>query len=74
MDGEDIDLFLVQLNKRNRYKFIVFFYAAIVDETKILLDRFRDYLDRPEQTYRLQKSIEILDCLKDENYQYLRRI
>ena len=74
IDGEEIDLSLVKLGKRTRYKLIAFFNSAIVDETKILLERVREYLAQPERAYRLRKLIEILDCLKDENYQYLRRI
>jgi hypothetical protein len=74
IDGEEIDLPLVKLSKRNRYKFISFLSSAVVDETKLFLDRMSDYLSKPEQMYRLQKLIEILDCLKDEDYQYLQRI
>jgi hypothetical protein len=74
IDGEEIDLPLVKLGKGNRHKFMAFFSSAIVDETKILLNQIGDYFAKPEQAYRLRKLIEILDCLKDEKYQYLQRI
>lgn len=74
LDDEKIDLPLVKLGKGNRHKFIAFFSSAVVDETKILLNQIGDYLAKPERAYRLRKLIEILDCIKDENYQYLQRI
>jgi hypothetical protein len=74
IDGEEIDLSLVKLGKRTRYKFISFLSSAIVDETKIILSQIGDYFSQPERVYRLRKLIELLDCLKDETYQYLQRI
>jgi hypothetical protein len=74
IDGEEVELCLVELNSKNRSEFTYFFYEAIVEETKLLLERFRDCLAQPERTYRLQKLIDILDCIKDDQYQYLRRI
>lgn len=74
IDDEEVGLHLVNLGKRNRYKFIVFFSSAIVEETKLLLTQIDDYLSQPDRAYKLRKLIEILDCLKNESYQYLQRI
>jgi len=74
IDGEPENLPLVQLETPIRRRFIDFFNEAIVRETKTVLAQLNHANPETETLYRLQKLIEILDCLKEETYRYLRRI
>lgn len=74
LDGEKETLPLVKLGKANRKKLIEFFNDSIVNETKEILNQLGEFLIQDERLYRLKKLIELLDCIKDENYQYLQRI
>jgi hypothetical protein len=74
IDGEKATLPLVKLGKVNRQSFIAFFNEAIVSETKVILEMLANSSVQEERIYRLKKLIELLDCMKDESYQYLQRI
>jgi hypothetical protein len=64
----------VKLGKVNRQRFINFFNEAIVDETKVILEMLANSSVKEERIYRIKKLIELLDCIKEEKYQYLLRI
>lgn len=74
LDGDKESLPLVKLGKVNRKKLIEFFNDCIVNETKEILNQLGESLIKEERIYRLKKLIELLDCIKDEKYQYLQRI
>ncbi|MCU0541705.1 MAG: hypothetical protein MUE44_05875 [Oscillatoriaceae cyanobacterium Prado104] len=74
IDGEKATLPLVKLGKINRQNFIDFFNEAIVSETKVILEMLANSSVKEERIYRIKKLIELLDCMKDEKYQYLQRI
>ncbi|MFB2935865.1 hypothetical protein ACE1B6_11485 [Aerosakkonemataceae cyanobacterium BLCC-F154] len=74
IDGEKETLPLVKLGKNNRKKLIEFFNDSIINETKEILNQLGESLMKNEKIYRLQKLIELLDCIKNEKYQYLQRI
>jgi hypothetical protein len=74
IDGEEIIQPLVKLGKKNRKKMMQFFSNAIVSETKGILNKLEKLRMQNEETYRLKKLIELLDCIKNENYLYLQRI
>ena len=74
IDGEMILQSVVELNRDRRQKFINFFNTLIVAETKKLLDKIDNFTDKHEEMYRVKKLIELLDCVKNENYEYLRRV
>jgi hypothetical protein len=73
IDGEPDTLPLVPLTPTNRQHFINFFHHNIIEETKITLTHL-EQAPPPEATlYRLKKLIELLDCLKTDQYAYLQR-
>lgn len=74
VDGKKIIQPLVKLGKNNRQEMMNFFSNAIVSETKAILNKIEKLRMQNEETYRLKKLIELLDCIKNENYQYLQRI
>ncbi|MDY6783790.1 MAG: hypothetical protein SW833_14820 [Cyanobacteriota bacterium] len=74
IDEEEIIIPLVELKKSTRSQFVDFFNETIVEETKKVLDRLDSLSPSVESVYRLRKLIELLDCFKNESYQYLQRI
>ncbi|MEL6249845.1 MAG: hypothetical protein AAFY78_03180 [Cyanobacteria bacterium J06648_16] len=73
IDGDMVSLSLVSLHQSVRQAFIQFFNEAIVTETRQVLHQLESAMP-PERVYRLKKLIELLDCLKNDEYQYLRRL
>lgn len=74
INGEQLTLPLVQLAPSIRKTFVDFFTECVVTHSKqILLQLEQDSLQL-ELVYRLKKLIELLDCLKNEDYQYLQRV
>lgn len=74
INGEELTLPLVQLAPSTRKTFVEFFTESVVSHSKqILLQLEQDSL-QSELVYRLKKLIELLDCLKNEDYQYLQRV
>lgn len=74
IDNEEETLPLVRLGDTTRKQFIHFFNEVIVEETKLILTQLDRLSPTAESVYRLRKLIELLDCLKNETYQYLQRI
>ncbi|MEC4805845.1 MAG: hypothetical protein SAJ12_19600 [Jaaginema sp. PMC 1079.18] len=73
LEGQDIEKPVVNLNKEVRSQMLDFLYNAIVSETKELLFQIEDLAIHDELTYRIDKLIAILDCVKNTQYQYLQR-
>ncbi len=74
INGEPLTLPLVRLAPLTRKTFIEFFTEAVVIHTKEILLQLDANSPQAELIYRLKKLIELLDCLKNEDYQYLQRV
>ncbi|MEL6130695.1 MAG: hypothetical protein AAFN18_14355 [Cyanobacteria bacterium J06554_6] len=74
IDGDTVSLPLVLLHQPVRQAFIQFFNEAIVAETRQVLHQLESATPAPERVYRLKQLIALLDCLKNEDYRYLRRL
>ncbi|MEM9542994.1 MAG: hypothetical protein AAGA60_26320 [Cyanobacteria bacterium P01_E01_bin.42] len=74
IDGELILQSVVELDRDRRQKFIDCFNSLIVAETKELLAKIESLANQSRETYRVKKLIELLDCIKNEEYWYLRRV
>jgi len=64
---------VVSLDDSVRSKMIGFLHETIVEETKELLFQIEDLAIHDELTYRIGKLIEILECVKNDQYYYLQR-
>ncbi|MFB2833915.1 hypothetical protein [Floridanema evergladense] len=76
IEGEEVELKLVDLDKVNRQKLKDFFQNAIVDEEKKKHHELGDSPSKQEEqtlTYRLEKLQELRKCVENEKYQYLQR-
>jgi hypothetical protein len=78
IDDEEEMLNVVQIkgDNGNRRKFITFFNQAILSECKLMLDKLEKKPSTKayqENAYRLSRLYELLDCLKNKDYQYLQR-
>lgn len=73
IEGQAVQKTIVTLDDAVRSKMIDFLYEAIVEETKELLFQIEDLAIHDELTYRIGKLIEILECVKNEQYCYLQR-
>ena len=74
INGERLTLPLVQLAPATRKTFVEFFTESVVLHTKQILLQLEQDKPQAELVYRLKKLIELLDCLKNEDYQYLQRV
>lgn len=77
LDEENVTLPLVELNQEIRQQFQKMFSEAIISESDVVLTKLGDSPSKEEYqsgTYRLRKMLELLKCVKNENYQYLQRI
>ncbi|MEO0433888.1 MAG: hypothetical protein AAF151_19560 [Cyanobacteria bacterium J06656_5] len=74
INGESLTLPLVQLAPLTRRTFVEFFTDSVVVHTKQILLQLEQDRPQAELVYRLKKLIELLDCLKNEEYQYLQRV
>jgi hypothetical protein len=75
-EEETLDVVQIKGDNGNRKKFITFFSQAIIRECKAMLDKLGDSLSTTayqESAYRLNKLYELLDYVKNKNYQYLQR-
>ncbi|EDN71245.1 hypothetical protein BGP_0692 [Beggiatoa sp. PS] len=78
IEEEEEMLSVVQIkgDNGNRKKFITFFNQAIVCECKLMLDKLEKKPTTTayqENAYHLNKLYELLDCMKNREYQYLQR-
>ena len=74
INGENFTLLLVQLAPSTRKTFIEFFTESVVLHSKQVLLQLEQGSLQSELVYRLKKLIELLDCLKNEDYHYLQRV
>ena len=74
INGELFTLPLVKLAPATRKTFVEFFTDSVVLHTKQVLMQLEQDKPQAELVYRLKKLIELLDCLKNEEYQYLQRV
>ncbi|MFP4009286.1 MAG: hypothetical protein ACLFV6_14975 [Spirulinaceae cyanobacterium] len=71
--GQAAEKLVVSLDDSVRSKMIDFLHEAIIEETKDLLFQIEDLAIHDELTYRIGKLIEILECVKNQQYYYLQR-
>lgn len=74
INGEPFTLPLVKLVPATRKTFVEFFTDSVVLHTKQVIVQLEQDKPQAELVYRLKKLIELLDCLKNEDYQYLQRV
>ena len=74
INGKPSTLPLVRLAPSIRKTFVEFFTESVVLHTKQILCQLEQDRLQTELVYRLKKLIELLDCLKNEEYQYLQRV
>ena len=74
IDGELLTLPLVKLAPVTRKTFVEFFTESVLLHTKQILLQLEQDKPQAELVYRLKKLMELLDCLKNEDYQYLQRV
>lgn len=75
-EEEMLNVVQIKGDNGNRKKFITFFNQAIVCECKLMLDKLEKKPSTKayqENAYRLNKLYELLDCMKNREYQYLQR-
>lgn len=72
-DDESETLPLILLESDTRKQLIAFFQETIIQETRSILDRLNHPTPPQEQVFHLQKLLEILDCLKENQHHYLQR-
>jgi len=75
-DEEMLNVVQIKSDNGNRKKFITFFSQAILGECKLMLDKLKNKPTTTvyqENAYRLNKLYELLDCMKNRDYQYLQR-
>ena len=74
INGKQLTLPLVRLAPSTRKTFVDFFTQSVVTHSKqVLLQLEQDSLQL-DLVYRLKKLLELLDCLQNEDYQYLQRV
>lgn len=76
VEGEVAELPLVPLGTATRRGLIEFFSEEIFGETRVLLQNTEPNLTQQQwfsKTTRLKTLLELLDCLKNDTYQYLQR-
>lgn len=74
INGETLTLPLVKLAPVTRKTFVEFFTESVLLHTKQILLQLEQGKPQAELVYRLKKLMELLDCLKNEDYQYLQRV
>lgn len=74
IDDGTLVLLLVRLNDPTRQNFVNFFTEAVLDNTQHLLAQLDQTSAQSELAYKLKKLLELLDCFKNRNYAYLRRL
>jgi len=75
-EEEMLNVIQIKGDNGNRKKFITFFSQAILCECQLMLDKLKKKPTTKayqENVYRLNKLYELLDCMKNRDYQYLQR-
>ncbi|NJM47474.1 MAG: hypothetical protein HC860_16000 [Alkalinema sp. RU_4_3] len=76
LDGEDLDLAVVDLGRETRQGLASFLRDQIIEESdRVLgeLDEVRSKDEVQEMTYRLRKFQELRKCVENPMYDYLQR-
>jgi hypothetical protein len=76
LDGEDLDLAVVDLGRETRQGLASFLRDQIIEESdRVLgeLDEVRSKDEVQEMTYRLRKFQELRKCVENPVYDYLQR-
>jgi hypothetical protein len=76
LDGEDLDLAVVDLGQETRQGLASFLRDQIIEESdRVLgeLDEVRSKAEVQEMTYRLRKFQELRKCVENPLYGYLQR-
>ena len=76
LDGEEVELPLIQLSSTTRSMFTACFNEMILKETAAMLVDLEKTISQEilsERTYRLKKLLELLNCCKNSRFSYLQR-
>ncbi|MCK5524992.1 MAG: hypothetical protein KAI83_17835 [Thiomargarita sp.] len=76
-EEEMLNVIQIKGDNGNRKKFIMFFSQAILCECQLMLEQLANSPTSnkmyQENVDRLNKLYELLDCMKNRDYQYLQR-
>jgi hypothetical protein len=77
LDGEDLDLAVVDLGRETRQGLASFLRDQIIEESDRVLGELDEVRSKDEvqaMTYRLRKFQELRKCVENPVYEYLQRV
>jgi hypothetical protein len=77
IDGEEENIPVVELDRKNRQQLRLFFLEAVAEESDLVLTQLGNTLSKEsyqQVTYRLKKLQELRKCVENENNFYLHRV